>query len=114
MGAPFALSAAVRHASVVKAASIFYGETINEPEQLSSLGGPVLLVVGSKDGNAADNAAAFSKAADTAGKFAEIYIYPGAHHAFAQPLFNAGETYDAAAAEVAWKLATDFLQRRLP
>ena len=114
MGAPYALSAAIRHGDVVKATSLFYGETVNDPAQLAALGGPVLLVVGSKDGKAADAAATFSKAADEAGKFAEIYIYPGAHHAFAQPLFNAGETYDAIAAEAAWTLATDFLQRRLP
>jgi dienelactone hydrolase len=44
---------------------------------------------------------------------AEVYLYPGADHAFAQPLFNAGRTYDPVAAEVAWRLSEDFLKRRL-
>ncbi len=114
MGAPYALAAALKHGDSIKATSIFYGETVNDAERLSALGGPVLLVVGSKDGPAAETAAAFSRAADEAGKLAEIYVYPGAQHAFAQPLFNAGKTYDEVAAQAAWKLAEDFLQRRLP
>jgi len=44
---------------------------------------------------------------------AEIYIYPGAAHAFAQPLFNQGRTYDPIAAQTAWRLTEDFLRRRL-
>jgi len=44
---------------------------------------------------------------------AEVYLYPGADHAFAQPLFNAGRTYDPVAADVAWRLTEDFLKRRL-
>ena len=64
--------------------------------------------------SAPEDAAAFSRAADAAGTGAEIYIYPGADHAFAQPLFNQGKTYDPVAAEVAWRLSEDFLKRRLP
>jgi carboxymethylenebutenolidase len=114
MGAPIALGASLRHGDVVKASVLFYGDTINDPERLAGLGGPVLLVVGSKDGDAAAAAATFSQATDAAGKLAEVFIYPGAHHAFAQPLFNQGATYDADAAEVAWRLARDFFKRRLP
>jgi len=55
----------------------------------------------------------FAKAADAAGVGAEIYIYPGAAHAFAQPLFNQGRTYDPIAAQTAWRLTEDFLRRRL-
>ena len=60
-----------------------------------------------------DAAANFSKAADEAGAAAEIYIYPGAVHAFAQPLFNQGKTYDPVATSVAWLLAENFFERRL-
>ena len=78
------------------------------------LGGSALLIVGSADGtSAAEDALAFSKAADAAGAGAEVYIYPGAAHAFAQPLFNQGRTYDPVAADVAWRLSDDFLKRRL-
>ena len=37
----------------------------------------------------------------------------GAAHAFAQPLFNQGKTYDPIAAETAWMLSEGFLRRRL-
>ena len=74
--------------------------------------GPVLVVAGSKDGSALEDSSAFAKAADAAGAAAEVYIYPGAVHAFAQPLFNQGKTYDAVATETAWRLTEDFLKRR--
>ena len=84
MGTKHALSAALRNKSI-GATVLWYGETVNDPHQLRSLGGPVLLIVGSADGpTAAENAAAFSKAADEAGGAAEAYVYPGVAHAFAQ------------------------------
>jgi carboxymethylenebutenolidase len=113
MGAKHALAAALRN-KAVRATVLWYGETINDPQQLQQIAGPALLVVGSRDGAAAaENAAAFSKAADAAGVGAEVYVYPGADHAFAQPLFNAGRTYDPVAADVAWRLSENFLERRL-
>jgi carboxymethylenebutenolidase len=113
MGAKHALAAALRNPTV-HATVLWYGETINDPAKLRQLAGPALLVVGSRDGtSAAENSAAFSKAADAAGVGAEVYVYPGADHAFAQPLFNAGRTYDPVAAQAAWRLSQDFLQRRL-
>ena len=111
-GAGPALAAALRN-EAIGATLIWYGPTVNDADRLRKLAGPALLIVGSKDGAAADNAAAFSKAADAAGTLAEIHIYPGEEHAFAQPLFNAGRTYDAGAAEAAWRVSEDFLKRRL-
>jgi len=111
-GAKPAFAASLRN-KAVGATLIWYGPTVNDADTLKSLAGPALLVVGSKDGSAADNAAAFSKAADSAGAKAEIHIFPGDEHAFAQPLFNAGKTYDAAAADSAWRLSEDFLKRTL-
>jgi carboxymethylenebutenolidase len=111
MGGRKALEAALRNRAIVATVE-WYGETINDPMQLKRLAGPALLVVGSKDGaSAAGNAAAFSKAADDAGAAAEIYVYPGAAHAFAQPLFNRGTTYDPVATDVAWQLTESFLRR---
>jgi carboxymethylenebutenolidase len=113
MGAKHALSAALRNTSV-RATVLWYGETEKDPEALGHLGGAALLIVGSHDGpSAADGALAFSKAADAAGVGAEVYVYPGAEHAFAQPLFNQGRTYDPVATDVAWKLTESFLTRRL-
>jgi len=113
MGAKHALAAALRNPAV-HATVLWYGETIKDSAKLRQLAGPALLIVGSHDGeSAAENAAAFSKAADAAGVGAEVYLYPGADHAFAQPLFNAGRTYDPVAADVAWRMSEDFLKRRL-
>ena len=113
MGARHALMAALRN-KAVHATVLWYGETVKDPEKLRQLAGPALLIVGSRDGStAAADAAAFSQAADSAGMGAEVYLYPGADHAFAQPLFNEGRTYDPIAAEVAWRLSEDFLRRRL-
>jgi carboxymethylenebutenolidase len=113
MGAKHALSAALRNDSV-RATILWYGETIKDSQTLHHLSGPVLLVVGSRDGpSAAENSLAFSKAADSAGVGAEVYVYPGADHAFAQPLFNQGRTYDPVATAVAWQLSESFLERRL-
>lgn len=113
MGARHALAAALRNRSVV-ATLLWYGETIRDPQELRRLAGPVLLMVGSHDGKtAAEDSAAFSRAADAAGVGAEVYVYPGADHAFAQPLFNQGKTYDPAATDVAWRLSENFLTRRL-
>jgi len=111
MGARHALAAALRNPSV-RATVLWYGDTTKDTDRLNRLSGPVLLVAGSKDGSALDDASAFAKAAD-ASVGAEVYVYPGAAHAFAQPLFNEGKTYDAVAAETAWRLTEDFLSRRL-
>ena len=110
MGGRLALEAALRDSAIVALVE-WYGQTINDPIRLKHLTGPALLVVGSKDGPAAENAASFSKAADDAGAAAEIYVYPGAAHAFAQPLFNQGTTYDTVATDVAWLLTENFLRR---
>ena len=113
MGVKHALAAALRNRSV-RATVLWYGETPRDPNQVRALNGPVLLIDGSKDGSSAlEDTLAFAKAADVAGAGAEIYIYPGAAHAFAQPLFNQGKTYDPVAAQAAWRLTEDFLNRRL-
>ena len=113
MGAGHALAAALRNNSV-QATVLWYGKTTKDAASLRRLTGPVLLVVGSKDGSTAlEDSLAFAKAADAAGAAAEIYIYPGAAHVFAQPLFNQGRTYDPVAAQTAWRLTEDFLRRRL-
>jgi carboxymethylenebutenolidase len=111
MGVKHALAAAMRNDSVA-ASVLWYGETTTDVEKLHYLRGPALLVVGSKDGpSAAANALRFSQAADAAGREAEVYVYLGAAHAFAQPLFNEGRTFDPLAAETAWRLSEDFLKR---
>lgn len=113
MGAGFAFPAAVNNGDAVTASVVWYGFSPSEAGQIDGLGADALFVYGSLDGPAADQAAAASKLFDAAGLNAEIYIYPQAHHAFAQPLFNAGETYDPIAAAAAWAVTEDFLERKL-
>jgi len=72
-----------------------------------------MVVTGSLDGEAVDKGAAYLKVMNQAGKNGELYIYPQAHHAFAQPLFNAGETYDEEGAEAAWLITRGFFDRKL-
>jgi len=112
MGARHALAAAQRNPSV-RATVLWYGGTTRDADQLRGLAAPVLLIVGSRDGSALEDSLAFAHTADAAGVGLELYIYPGAAHAFAQPLFNGGRTYDPIAAEAAWTLTEDFLRRRL-
>ena len=112
MGARHALNAAARHKAVA-AMVLWYGETSRDMATLRRLSGPVLLVTGSQDGPAAEHAAAFSRAMDDAGAGAEVYLYPGAAHAFAQPLFGGGRGLDPAATQAAWALTEDFLRRRI-
>ena len=111
MGVPYALQASVRHGDEVSATVLFYGTTIRDTDQLKGLGGPVLSIMGSKDDP--EDTIGFEQAMRSIDKPAEIYIYPGAYHAFAQPLFNEGKTYDAAATSIVWVLAEDFLKRNL-
>ena len=52
----------------------------------------------------------FESALDTLGKSAEIHVYEGANHAFANP---SGVRYDEAAATDAWAKTTAFFAAEL-
>lgn len=111
MGSGYVLEFASRHADEIEALVIWYGDTPGDGEQMKRLEGlEILAVYGSLDGDAAGRAAALSKAADGLGAKAHIFIYPQAHHAFAQPLFNAGRTYDGRGAKAAWAVTMNFLE----
>ncbi len=113
MGAGLELSAAARNSQHIDAALVWYGDTGLAPGQAEAMTMPVLAIYGSKDGEAADEAALLSKTLDEAGGKAEVMVYPGAHHAFAQPLFNQGTTYDAEATAASWALTSNFVSRKL-
>ncbi len=113
MGVDYARNLAVRAGGDVDAFIAWYGDTSLSADDAAMVTAPVLGVYGSLDGPAAEQAAALSQILDANSGAAETYVYPGAHHAFAQPLFNAGETYDPAAAEAAWAVTENFLSRRL-
>jgi carboxymethylenebutenolidase len=112
LGAEYAYRGALNDPDVV-AVALWYGYSPNTDEDIEGLNADVLVIQGSLDGPAADQGAAYSNAMDKFGKKGELYIYPQAQHAFAQPLFNAGKTYDPAGAEIAWLITTNFFARKL-
>lgn len=112
LGTEYAYRAALADTEV-DAVVIWYGFTPAAPEDVEGLDAEVLIVLGSLDGPAADQGATYSKLMDGAGKKGGLYIFPGGHHAFAQPLFNAGATYDPEGAAAAWAITDNFLERTL-
>jgi carboxymethylenebutenolidase len=72
---------------------------------------PILGLFGSKDRVVpVTTVVAFEANLKRLGKNADIHIYEGAEHAFANP---SGTAYDPQAAEDAWRLTTAFLKEYL-
>lgn len=111
MGTTYALAATLASPQDVAATVLIYGTPILEKERLAVLQSPVLAISGSKD-NPKD-LFSFSEVMESIDKQAEIYIYPGAKHAYAQPLFNGGKNLDETATRLTWQLTEDFLARHL-
>ncbi len=111
MGGIHAFQAALSHPGTVSAVIVCYGETVNDTSALAGLQAPVLLIGGGQDGPEAIYQ--FSQTMESIGKSAEVYVYPGAGHAFAQKLFNEGKNYDKTATQMMWTLTESFLERRL-
>ena len=73
----------------------------------------MLVVTGSRDAWALDSALAALPKMEAADRPLELYVYPGAEHAYAQPLYNGGANYDATATRMTWQIVDDFLGRHL-
>jgi carboxymethylenebutenolidase len=82
-----------------------------EKSRLENLKSPLLAITGSLDKWAVESAIHFF--ASEKDKSFELYIYPGADHGYAQPLFLNGKNYNAEATKITWKLMEDFLSRHL-
>jgi carboxymethylenebutenolidase len=82
-----------------------------EKSRLDKLKSPVFAITGSKDEWPVQ--AALNFMANEKDKSLELYIYPDAYHAYAQPLFSDGKNYNAEATRITWKLMEDFLSRHL-
>ena len=114
MGGGLALLLAVQRPDAIKAALPFYGAP---PEQA----GPVdwSRLQAAVQGHYAEHddflgpdvARRLEQQWRDAGKQAEVFVYPGTHHAF----FNGDrpEVYDPAAAQLAWQRALTFLRQTL-
>ena len=93
------------------AAVMYYGWPPSETDGLSALRAPLLGLFGEEDGGIpVDSVRAFEAALEEIGADAEIVIYPGAGHAFANP---SGQNYQAEAAEDSWKRTVEFFRVHL-
>ena len=74
---------------------------------------PVLVIAGSEDTGATQAAINFLSGAKAAKQVCEMFVYPGADHGYAQPLFNEGKNYNPEAVRTTWILVEDFLASHL-
>ncbi len=95
----------------LSAIAIYYGELILQPEALDGLRAPIIGFFGEDDSSIpVQDVENFKSALKGLGKPADINLYPGVGHAFANP---SGKNYNAAAAEDAWKKTTAFFAAQL-
>lgn len=111
-GGSWSLNAALLLPDQLDATVIYYGgQLVTDPSQLQALQMPILGLFGELDDNPPpETVYEFKSALDSLGKSAEIYLYEGADHAFANP---SGTRYNPEAAEDAWQRTTAFLDRHL-
>ena len=111
LGGRWSLRTAVILPDQIDATVIYYGTVKATDPELAKLRMPILGLFGSKDRVVpVATVVAFEANLKRLGKNADIHIYEGAEHAFANP---SGTTYDPQAAEDAWRLTTAFLKEYL-
>jgi carboxymethylenebutenolidase len=107
-----AMNATLMEPGLFSATIIIYGggyDTI-EKSRLVKLKTPLLAITGSSDSGPLQ--AAINFLTNQKDKL-ELYVYRGADHGFAQPLFNGGKNYNPDATNITWLLIKDFLSRQL-
>jgi carboxymethylenebutenolidase len=110
-GGGWSLATALLLPDKIDATVIYYGRLVTDPEKLRPLAMPILGIFGSLDqGIPVDSVRAFEAALKQLGKEAEIHVYEGADHAFANP---SGGRYKEDAAKDAWAKTVAFLARHL-
>ena len=96
-GGGWSLQTALMLGDAIDAAVIYYGRVESDPEALAPLTAPVMGHFGSEDDGIPL-------------KPADIFVYEGADHAFANP---SGTRFDADAAIAAWGRTTEFFHAQL-
>jgi carboxymethylenebutenolidase len=110
-GGGWSLEAALALGGELDGAVIYYGRVVTDQQRLAGLRAPLLGHFGELDrGIPLEGVREFEAALKELGKPAEIWVYKGAHHAFANP---SGTRYDAAAAEQAWARTLAFFEQNL-
>lgn len=112
LGGTLAFNTALLYPDTLAATVIYYGHvTSASREQLAMLQMPILGFFGAEDGGIpVEGVRAFEQTLDALGKDAEIVIYEGAGHAFANPT---GENFRPEPAADAWQKTLLFLDRTL-
>jgi carboxymethylenebutenolidase len=108
-----AMNATLMEPDLFSSTLIIYGGGYDkiEKSRLDKLKTPILAITGSLDTWALQ--AAINFLTNDKEKSLELYVYSGADHGYAQPLFNGGKNYNAEATRITWMLMKDFLLRHL-
>jgi len=111
LGGALSLRTAIMLPEELDAAVIYYGRLVTDPAQLAPLRMPILGIFGGQDrGIPVESVLEFETMLQTLGKTAEIVVYEGADHAFANP---SGTRYEPEAAADAWRRTLEFLAGHL-
>ncbi|HEY6129309.1 MAG TPA: dienelactone hydrolase family protein [Candidatus Acidoferrum sp.] len=115
MGGLESLHANLNDPKAVSASVIIYGFGFDkiDTKQLEKLESPVLVIAGSEDTGATQAAINFLSTMREVKRLCEMFVYPGADHGYAQPLFNEGKNYNPEAIRTTWVLVEDFLASHL-
>ena len=101
---------AVAAGSKLSGGVAYYGPA-PDPSEAAKVQAPMLLHLAGLDKRVAETAWPFASALGHAGKEVEVFVYPGANHAFNND--TSAERYDKAAATLAWGRTLDFFHRHL-
>ena len=90
---------------------IYYGNLVNDTNEISKINWPVLGIFGDQDQSIpVESVNAFEQALNETGVTNEIYTYPGVGHAFANP---SGDNYAPKETDDAWEKTVAFLNKHL-
>jgi carboxymethylenebutenolidase len=110
-GGGWSLEAGIVLGDAIDAVVMYYGPIINTDEGLRPLTAPLLGIFAARDESISVNdVQRFRRRLRELGKTAEVLIYTGVGHAFADP---GSTTYDPQTAEEAWEKTLEFLQAQL-
>jgi len=110
-GGGWSLRTALLFPERLDAAVIYYGHLVTDRERLATLEVPILGLFGEADqGIPVEQVRDFESTVQALGIDAEIVVYPGAGHAFANP---SGRNYQAETATDAWQRTLDFFGEHL-
>ncbi|HYE96165.1 MAG TPA: dienelactone hydrolase family protein [Rubricoccaceae bacterium] len=110
-GGGWALETALSHPGQVDAAVMYYGRVVTDGDRLAMLDAPLLGHFGEADqGIPVADVRQMEQRLRDLRKPAEIHVYEGADHAFANP---SGGNYHEDAAEASWRRTVAFLSTHL-